>query len=72
MTVFVDMGKRSDRLSVALPREISERARELSALASKHGWSALGVDRDDPPTITAIFEEAINVLASRAKVKSNK
>ncbi|HEX4352784.1 MAG TPA: hypothetical protein VHZ95_07725 [Polyangiales bacterium] len=57
---------------MALPREISERARELSALASKHGWSALGVDRDDPPTITAIFEEAINVLASRAKVKSNK
>ncbi len=64
--------KRSDRTSVKLPTEVWNKARELSAMASKHGWSALGVDREDPPTITAIFEEAITLLASRAKTKGSK
>jgi hypothetical protein len=68
MIVTVDMN-RSDRTSVALPKEIAQKARDLSALASKHGWAALGVDRDDPPTITAIFEAAIDVLAARAKTR---
>ena len=72
MQAFFEMKKRSDRQSVALPRDISEKAKELSAFASKHGWAALGVDREDPPTITAIFEEAINILASRSKAKSNR
>jgi hypothetical protein len=67
MIISFEMGKRSDRLSVALPRDISDKARQLSALASKHGWAVFGVDREDPPTMTAIFEEAINVLAARAK-----
>lgn len=56
-------GKRSDRATVSLPVDVVESARELSALASKNGWAALGVDRSDPPTITAIFEEAIRTLA---------
>jgi hypothetical protein len=47
-------------------------ARELSALASKHGWSALGVDREDLPTMVAIIEEAVNLLAARAKTKGKK
>jgi hypothetical protein len=59
-------------MSVALPRDVSDKARELSALASKHGWALFGVDRDDPPTMTAIFEEAINQLAARAKPKGAK
>jgi hypothetical protein len=69
MIVSVEMGKRSDRLSVALPRHISEKAREVSALASKHGWTILGIDRDDPPTITAVFEAAIDLLHARAVQK---
>jgi hypothetical protein len=63
---------RMDRTSVAIPREVAKRAKALSALASKYGWSALGIDRDDPPTLTAIFEEAINVLAARAKPPRSK
>ena len=60
------MGPRSDRRSIALPKTVLEKARELSALASKNGWVALGIDRDDPATITAIFEQAIDSLAERA------
>jgi len=61
--------KRSERTSVKLPTEVCDKARELSAAASKNGWSALGVDRTDPPTITALFEEAINVLGARLKTR---
>lgn len=60
------MGPRSDRASIALPKTILEKARELSALVSKNGWVAIGIDRDDPATITAIFEQAIDSLAERA------
>jgi hypothetical protein len=67
MVITYEMGPRSDRTSVALPKEIVDKARALSALASKNGWAALGIDRDDPPTITAIFEQAIESLAARAK-----
>ncbi len=59
--------ERRDRTSVAISKGVAKKAKELSALASKHGWTALGIDREDPPTLTAIFEEAINVLAARAK-----
>jgi hypothetical protein len=69
MIVMVDM-KRSDRTAIALPKEIANVARELSSLASRNGWSALGIDRDDPPTMTAIFEAAIELLASQAKKRS--
>jgi hypothetical protein len=72
MVTFVVMEKRRDRQSVALPGQVSRKARQLSALASKHGWSALGIDRDDPPTITAIFEAAIDELAARVKTKGSK
>jgi hypothetical protein len=58
--------KRSERSNVSLPASVLEKARKLSALASQHGWIALGVNRADPATITAIFEEAINGLAGRA------
>lgn len=66
MVIFADMD-RMDRTSVAIPREVAKKAKELSALASQYGWSVFGIERDDPPTLTAIFEEAINVLAARAK-----
>jgi hypothetical protein len=66
------MKKKRDRQTVALPSHVTEKARELSSLASQHGWSAFGVKRDDPATITAIFEEAINLLAARFKGKGGK
>lgn len=36
--------------------------KELAAHAARHGWSAFGIDREDPPTQTAIMEEALKLL----------
>ncbi len=66
MSILAGMERR-DRTSVAIARRVAKKAKELSALASQHGWSVFGIERADPPTLTAIFEEAINVLAARAK-----
>jgi hypothetical protein len=63
---------KDNRATVKLPSAVYEQARDLSALASQHGWATLGVKRDDPPTVTAIFEEAIKQLALRAKPKAGK
>lgn len=43
--------------------------RELTAFAARHGWSALGIDRDDLPTQSALVEEAIKLLAARREPK---
>ena len=63
---------RKDRQTVALSSSTMDKARDLSALASRHGWAALGADRDDLPTMVAIIDEALNVLAARAKSKGKK
>ena len=44
-----------------------ELLKELAAYAARHGWSALGIDRDDPPTQTALMDEAIKLLATKRK-----
>jgi hypothetical protein len=56
--------KRPDT-SFKLSREHVERAREISEFASRQGWSTLGVDRGDPPTIKAVVEAAIDALHAR-------
>lgn len=66
------MPKGQDRLTVALARRVVEKARELSAHASMHGWVSLGVERDDPATMSAIFEEGLNLLVARMKGKGKK
>jgi hypothetical protein len=69
---LVVMSKGQDRQTVALASKVVEKARSLSALTSKHGWASLGIDREDPATMSAIFEEALNLLAARSKVKGKK
>lgn len=66
------MATKRDRQVVSLPAPTMEKARELSLLASRYGWAALGADREDLPTMVAIIDEAINVLAARAKPKGKK
>jgi hypothetical protein len=61
-----------DRQTVALARRVVEKARELSAFTSKNGWASLGIDREDPATMSAIFEEGLNLLATRMKTKGKK
>ena len=62
-----DVGPRSDRQGIKIPRESYEDLKSLAAEAALHGWSAFGIERTDPPTQTAMLEEAIKLLAERRK-----
>jgi hypothetical protein len=59
--------KRGSRSVVSIANGVYDRAKELSALASQHGWQILGSDRTDPPHIGAIFDEGIRLLSARLK-----
>ena len=48
-----------------IPPEAHDTLRELATFAARNGWAAPGIDRDDPPTQTALIEEAIKLLATR-------
>lgn len=61
--------KAPDRLAIKMSREIVEKARTLSELVARRGWEALGIDRSDPATITAVTEAAIDLLTECAKRK---
>lgn len=50
---------------VKIPPDAHDTLRDLAAFAARHGWAGLGIDRDDPPTQTALIEEAIKLLAAR-------
>jgi hypothetical protein len=60
------------RQAVKIPIEAYELLRELAAHAARHGWSAFGVDRDDPPTQTALLEEGIRMLDKARRAKRRK
>jgi hypothetical protein len=44
-----------------------ETAKRIQKVASLNGWAALGIQRTDPPTLQAVFEVAIELLAQRAQ-----
>ena len=56
-------------MPVKIPAEAHATLRELASFAARYGWSALGIDRDDAPTQTALIEEAIRLLAARRESK---
>lgn len=63
------VAEQSKRMPIKIPWDAYELLKELAAYASRHGWESLGIDRDDPPTQTAVIEEAIKLLASKRKKK---
>lgn len=50
------------RQALKIQSETHELLKELAAHAARHGWSSFGIDRDDPPTHSAIMEEALKLL----------
>jgi hypothetical protein len=42
-------------------------AKRLLQVASLKGWSALGIERTDPPSMMAILEESLLLLAKQSK-----
>ena len=72
LSILQGMSKPQDRQSVALASRVVEKARALSEFASKYGWASLGIDRNDPATMSAIFDEALTLLEARMKAKGKK
>ena len=66
------MSTKPQAQAVKIPPAAHEMLRELTAYASRHGWSSLGIDRDDPPTQTAVIEAAIELLGSRRQSTKGK
>lgn len=62
-------GGRAGFAPARLFRETHDQVRELVAHISRHGWSSVGIDRDDPPTGTAVLDAAVSLLSERAKPK---
>lgn len=60
---------KASAMPVKIPVEAHEMLRELASFTARYGWSALGIDRDDAPTQTALIEEAIRLLAARRDSK---
>jgi hypothetical protein len=52
-----------------MPTDAVERVRKLAEYTARHGWASLGIDRSDPPTMTAIIDEAIRLLDARRTAK---
>ena len=42
-------------------------AKRLVEVASLKGWSALGIDRTDPPSMMSILEEALLLLGKQSR-----
>jgi hypothetical protein len=42
-------------------------AKRLLQVASLNGWSALGIERTDPPSMMAILEESLLLLAKQSR-----
>jgi hypothetical protein len=63
---------RPERQAIKIPIKTHDLIRALAAHAARHGWSAFGIDRDDPPTQTAIIEEAVSLLAARREKRTKR
>ena len=57
---------------VKLSYSTYEQARALLAQVSRHGWASIGVDRDDPPSLGSVIEEAMKLLSSRARPRKER
>ena len=60
------------RSVISVSNSVYNRARDLSEFASLNGWAAFGIDRRDPPSLGAVIEEGLILLAERIKKKAKK
>jgi hypothetical protein len=59
--------KKDDAHPIRVSATAYEHAQALLTYVAKHGWRGLGIDREDPPTITAVLEAALESIAQRMK-----
>lgn len=55
---------------VKIREETLDKARGLLQLVLKNGWSSIGANRTDRPTVTAVIDEAVNKLNTTAGEES--
>lgn len=61
--------KKSDWMTIKVPREAYERAVKLSEKAAGGGWQMFGVmDRSDRPTMGALVDEGLKILAIKGSL----
>jgi hypothetical protein len=56
----------TERAVVKLPAETHRQAKGALAQVARYGWADFGIDRDDPPTLGSVIEEAIKLLMARS------
>lgn len=54
------MAKKVAWATIKVPRKTYETAKQILRRVSAQGWSVIGVDRSDSPTLGAVFEEIFN------------
>ena len=55
------------RTGIRVTPETLDKARSLVEHLSEHGWSSLGIQRKDPPSLTNVVEEALKLLEQRKR-----
>ena len=61
-----------DMTTVRLTIDVHRQAKDILQALSRNGWASFGIDRNDPPSMLGVVEEAIRALAARNKVKGAK
>lgn len=59
--------KKDDAHPIRVSATAYEHAQTLLTYVAKNGWRGLGIDREDPPSITAVLEAALESLSQRMK-----
>jgi hypothetical protein len=60
------------RSPIKVTPETLERAHALVAHVAQHGWSSLGLERADRPSLGAVVDAALALLEARVAHKSTK
>jgi hypothetical protein len=58
--------------SMKVQKTTVDAAKELVEYVIAHGWRSLGAERTDPPSIGAVVDEALTLLAARMRRKEKK
>lgn len=61
------MVKRTTATPIKVSPEAHRQAKRLLEIVSLRGWSVIGISRKDPPTLMALLDEAIHLLARQVK-----
>lgn len=65
------MPRKDPTTTVKVTRSLHRRMHAVLEHVSRNGWASIGVDRGEPPSLSAILDEAIAVFEQRVKGKKS-